>query len=74
MKRIMKTMVKMRTNKTVVKMRTIVKRIMKTIVKMRMITSSSTVEPVLGDLWFGRPLALGDHSPWVTTIAGTDRF
>ena len=23
-----------------------------------------TVEPVLGDLWFGRPLALGDHNHW----------
>ena len=24
----------------------------------------STVEPVLGDLWFGRPLVLGDHNHW----------
>ena len=23
-----------------------------------------TVEPVLGDLWFGRPLILGDHNHW----------
>ena len=23
----------------------------------------STVEPVLGDPWFGRPLVLGDHNP-----------
>ena len=23
-----------------------------------------TVEPLLGDLWFGRPLVLGDHNHW----------
>ena len=23
-----------------------------------------TVEPVLGDLWFGQPLVLGDHNHW----------
>ena len=26
--------------------------------------ANSTVEPVLGDLWFGRPLVLGDHNHW----------
>ena len=25
--------------------------------------NAGTVEPVLGDPWFGRPLVLGDHNP-----------